>query len=1015
MSMDGSIEPVQEGDDRRGGGRHRIARLVVNFTLLAVAALTIGIAAYFPGYLKDIDKTLAGLLSNDKTSAAPIKVAFVGALSGPSRAADTAILNGAQIAMDEINALGGISGRPLVIEAFDDAGDEDKASTVSEQIGERSDIVAVIGHGSSLTSRAAAPNYQLYKVPAVTPTATNPNVTKLNTWYFRIIFNDDLQGKVLAHYIRSVLGYQSVAIVHDTTPYSRTLANVFTDTAERIALNVGQSFTVPDDPADPLMRDIARQISLMNRLESVLLLIKPEQAQHLVPLLRSMGSKADFVGSDVLSQIAFPTDRTDDASARAPPYMEGMLVTVPFLAASASARARHFLQGYEEKFKVAAAWPAVFGYDSALAIAEAVRRAGPSFKPEAPAEARQAIRDQLAAMNAPELGLSGLTGLIYFTDGDVTRPVYLARVQQGQLVPAPQQLDLVENPKMVEVLREEGENTIDFEGIFLRITTVVKTGIRINSISRVDNVAKKYTADFDVCFRYRGKFDPREIVFSNAITPITLGKPEISRVVGGEKYELFKVKGEFGYTVKAADVRTGAFDFNIEYYHPRRDLTRLVFLPDLTAMGATSQHWSWADALRAHGVIDAVSGWVVEGATVSQEIFSRSTLGDPLMPMVELPFSAFRASVGVRKGEVSIRNYLDAILPQINSWIVLVFLVALLVVVLHPAMKRHAPLPTTLIRLILGTLIFYVFESVIFDWAQKRLEIYQLQIVSTLFESLWWLVPAVWVISLLPVVLWSPMERRTGYPVSAIARTGVNVAVLLVAGTCIVAFVFDQPVTSVWAASGVVTVVLGIALQSLILDAFAGLMLSAERPFSIGDWVALTGPRVQSPDGRVEEMNWRTTRLWTRDNNTLVIPNSAIAQATVVNYSVYSRASRLNISIVLESDVPVPEALAVLIKGAQEAVASGRILADPPPRAVVDKIESFGIRYKVQVHHDMAVASRDAATTEVVGCLMRHLAKRGIRAAWPKEQIAVTPGPGWSSDSKAGVSVLLEQSTAAAE
>jgi hypothetical protein len=73
MSMDGSIEPVQEGDDRRGGGRHRIARLVVNFTLLAVAALTIGIAAYFPGYLKDIDKTLAGLLSNDKTSAAPIR------------------------------------------------------------------------------------------------------------------------------------------------------------------------------------------------------------------------------------------------------------------------------------------------------------------------------------------------------------------------------------------------------------------------------------------------------------------------------------------------------------------------------------------------------------------------------------------------------------------------------------------------------------------------------------------------------------------------------------------------------------------------------------------------------------------------------------------------------------------------------------------------------------------------------------------------------------------------------
>ena len=296
MSMNRSLSPARASDTNEGRTRSGIGRVVVNILLLLVAACTLGVAAYFPGYIKDLDKTLARLVRDDKASAAPIKIAFAGGLSGPSRAANLAILNGAQIAVDEINALGGIAGRPLAIEAFDDGNDEDKAGTVSEMIGERSDILAVIGHGTSLTSRAAGSSYQLYKIPAVTPTATNPNVTKLNTWYFRIIFNDDLQGKVLAHYVRSVLGYQSVAIVHDTTPYSRTLANVFTDTAERIALNVGRSFTVPDDPADPLMRDIARQISLMNRLESVLLIIGPETAQVLVPMLRALGSKDDLVG-----------------------------------------------------------------------------------------------------------------------------------------------------------------------------------------------------------------------------------------------------------------------------------------------------------------------------------------------------------------------------------------------------------------------------------------------------------------------------------------------------------------------------------------------------------------------------------------------------------------------------------------------------------------------------------------------------------------------------------------------
>jgi potassium efflux system protein len=875
----------------------------------------------------------------------------------------------------------------------------------------------VIGHGSNVTSRSAAPNYQMHHVPAVTPTAADPDVTKGGNWYFRIIFNDDLQGKILAYYIRSVLGYQSVAVITDTTPYSRKLGNVFSQTAAHIALNVSREFTVPDDPDDPLMLDIARQISLMNRLESVVLLMEPERARHLLPLLRAMGSKADLIGSDVLSQIAFAS--SDENGPRAPDYMEGMLVSVPFLGAAASARARRFLDGYEQRYKTPAPWPAVFGYDGALAVIEAIRRVGAPFNPDSQLAARQAIRDQLAAMNASELGLSGLTGLIYFKDGDAQRPVYLARVQQGQLVPAPQQLDLVENAKMVDVLREEGEDTIDFEGSFLRITTVVKSGIRINSISKVDYAAKKFTADFDLWFRYRGKFDPGELVFSNAITPITLNKPQISRTVAGEKYELFNVKGDFGYSVKAADIRTGALDFNLEYYHPRRDLSRLVFLPDIAAMGATSPHWNWADALRARPVIDPVSGWVVNAASVSQEIFSRSTFGDPLMPTVELPFSAFRATVGVRKGEVSIRHYLDAILPQIKSWMVLGLLAVLFLVMLAPGMRSKAPLATTLMRLILATLIFYVVEGLTFEWTQKRLEIYQVQILSNLFESLWWLIPACWAIVLLPIVLWGPIERRTGYPLSAIARTGVNVAVLLVAGTCIMAFVFEQPLTSIWAASGVLTLVLGIALQSLILDAFAGLMLSAERPFSIGDWVALSGPRVQSPDGRVEEMNWRTTRLWTRDNNALVVPNSAIAQATVTNYSATSRASRVNIPIVLESDVPVPQALGLLVEGAQAAIASGHILPEPAPKAVVDKIESFGISYKVQVYHDMSAASRDAATTVVVDSVMRHLAKHAIRTAWPK-QFSVVSGEPWSSDAKPQpaarpVGAVTESSQAAAE
>jgi small-conductance mechanosensitive channel len=150
-----------------------------------------------------------------------------------------------------------------------------------------------------------------------------------------------------------------------------------------------------------------------------------------------------------------------------------------------------------------------------------------------------------------------------------------------------------------------------------------------------------------------------------------------------------------------------------------------------------------------------------------------------------------------------------------------------------------------------------------------------------------------------------------------------------------------------------------------------------------------------------------------------VVPNSAIAQATVTNYSATSRASRVNIPIVLESDVPVPQALGLLVEGAQAAIASGHILPEPAPKAVVDKIESFGISYKVQVYHDMSAASRDVATTVVVDSVMRHLAKRAIRTAWPK-QFSVVSGEPWSSDAKPQpaarpVGAVTESSQTAAE
>lgn len=187
------------------------------------------------------------------------------------------------------------------------------------------------------------------------------------------------------------------------------------------------------------------------------------------------------------------------------------------------------------------------------------------------------------------------------------------------------------------------------------------------------------------------------------------------------------------------------------------------------------------------------------------------------------------------------------------------------------------------------------------------------------------------------------------------------------------------------------------ALQSFILDAFSGLVLDLERPFGIGHWTKITLRRHATEIGRVKKRNRRITRIWIRDNNVLVVPNSMISTAVLTNYSVLSRPSRLEVPVALEFTVPVERARQFLAQGAEAALAEDGILDEPPPKVVVQRIEPNGVRYKVQIHHDIKVISIDDATTCVAASLLAHIHADCLQIALPREeQIAIgspTPQP----------------------
>lgn len=170
-----------------------------------------------------------------------------------------------------------------------------------------------------------------------------------------------------------------------------------------------------------------------------------------------------------------------------------------------------------------------------------------------------------------------------------------------------------------------------------------------------------------------------------------------------------------------------------------------------------------------------------------------------------------------------------------------------------------------------------------------------------LFGVAWWVLGAWLVKSLLDLIL-----RRTIFPhdhqpharrLFADLASGL---IYVVAFVGIMDTVLKQPISGVLATSGVLAIVLGLALQNTLADVFSGLAINIERPFGAGDWITVTDNAV----GQVIEINWRATRIRTLANDLIVIPNSVAAKSVVTNHSRADGPRVCTIRVAVDQAVP---------------------------------------------------------------------------------------------------------------
>jgi branched-chain amino acid transport system substrate-binding protein len=527
-----------------------------------------------------------------------IAIAVAAPLSGDGASGGQEIVDSIKLYIDATNRDGGINGRQLKLNIYDDKGNADGATQVANEIA-KSDALVVLGHRSSDASIAAGSIYQDKKLPAITGTANNPKVTSDRPYYFRIIYTNPDLAKTLSIYAQQVLQIKTASVIYDKASKNEEAQSQVIKSAFEANGNgkIQKIWAIDSEPNNrkASVQQIVNEIAAEPEAGILFLTMSKEDlAEDFLVALKQKGLKNRILGEQALGRESFAKrfEKYDEEKKTAGFFTDGMYVPLPILFDSAGADAQDFLAAYQKAYNKTPSYLGAKFYEGAIAAVDAIRKANPKLTTTSLESDREQVRDALAKLNNRKVGIRGLTGLLYFnSDRNSDQPVRLAQFQNQKLISASQQFTPIANPERLNLPKEIQSGSIVQSGeqYFWR-QRVVYAGMDINKLNRIDKTT--FTADFYVWFRYNGNDEPTEIQFPDAVTnsvnptaPVFDGKSPIkSQVVNGLNYRLYRVRGEFR---NAFDFRDYPFDsqkLNLRFDNPNLSTERLIYAIDTVGL-----------------------------------------------------------------------------------------------------------------------------------------------------------------------------------------------------------------------------------------------------------------------------------------------------------------------------------------------------------------------------------------------------------------------------------------------
>ncbi|GAA3107303.1 mechanosensitive ion channel family protein [Rhizobium viscosum] len=248
-------------------------------------------------------------------------------------------------------------------------------------------------------------------------------------------------------------------------------------------------------------------------------------------------------------------------------------------------------------------------------------------------------------------------------------------------------------------------------------------------------------------------------------------------------------------------------------------------------------------------------------------------------------------------------------------------------------------------------------------------------LLSKSARMLWWTHLAWTIVGFIHIYVRLNHKPREAHLIMDIAVAIIYLGVAL----SVMGFVFGMPIATLVTTSGVVAVILGLALQNTLGDVFSGIALTLGKAYAIGDWVELSNGTA----GRVTETNWRSTNLLTGANNIAVLPNSMLARQGLTSLSRPDETHQITLSVRFVARQR-PRFVEDVMRSVLQA--STLIVKDPPPAVALKTIDAIAIEVELQFRV-ATLAMGISARNELIELIHDQCGANRLSLAMPAESL----------------------------